>query len=308
MKRQGINGDLITKYREQNRLTQAKFATRLNKKLGESGVEATYSDKAISMWENGNRQPADINVLKAIAKTIGVSLDALCFMDEEKEAPQKEEHSDEENKKAKELLCNFINENIDTIVECRELAMYCCAETIEQDFSDINNAKEVKEFWLSVPLEPLATGDITWASQYGWDDGHDLFDEYTNGAKQISEWDFRANVLNYLLENEFYLRENYDADFAVNYVDLRFDPENHIDFYYMFLRDCLDELGLDMDEVKVDVVKSYYTDKGMLLRIRVSLRGAGINILKINCCNILDDADKWKETNKKAIEELIEIE
>lgn len=308
MRRQGINGDLITEYREKNKLTQAKFASRLNKKLSESGVDGTYSDKAISMWENGNRQPADINVLKALAKTIGVSLDELCFMNENEEETQQDSSDEDKVKEIVEYMNKFIADNQQKIFDCYALGMYNCAETINRDYSDCNNMKEVKEFWLSIPLEPLTAGDVACESQYAWDNGYEIFEEYTKGAKQVSEKEFRALVLNYLLDNAYDLKKNYDENVAVDYVDYRFEGGVHSGSYEMFLSSDLSALGIDIKDVTVYPIVEYYIDKGMLLRLGVELTGSLNSLIKILACNILENSDKWREANQKSIDELLKAE
>lgn len=308
MRKQGINGDLITEYREKNKLTQAKFASKLNKKLSENGLDATYSDKAISMWENGNRQPADIDVLKALAKTIGVSLDELCFMNDDEEEPQQDTKNEDEATAIVEYLNKFVDDNQQIIFDCYALGMYNCAKTIKIDCIDSNTIKEVKEFWLSIPFEPLAVGDVVWASHYVWDDGYELFEEYTKGAKQVSEKEFRALVLNYLLDNAYYLKNNYDENVAVDYVDYRFEGGLHSEPYGMALLSDLSALGIDIEDVTTYPIAEYYTDKGMILRLGVELTGKSNSFVKMLACNILDDSDKWTEVNKKSIEELLKTE
>ena len=64
-------GENIRNYRKKNDLTQEEFAERL-------GV--TY--QSVSRWENGNTYP-DIELLPAIAKVLGITLDELMGMTEE---------------------------------------------------------------------------------------------------------------------------------------------------------------------------------------------------------------------------------
>lgn len=314
MRKQGINGDLITEYREKNMLTQAKFASRLNKKLSESGVDGTYSDKAISMWENGNRQPADINVLKALAKTIGVSLDELCFMNENNESCsnnsccQNDDDDEDACQRFVETIYKFRNENEDRLKECIEISMYKSAMMVESNWSD-SNPNETKEFWLPVPFEPLEMGDVTWAWYYWWDGAYEWFEEHTKGAKQISEEEFKACVLNYLLNNAESLRKNYDENVAVDYVKYRFSEEAQKNFYESILFEQLSDLcGFDSNGVSVSVVGKYYTDKGMILRMRVDLRGEINSFIKLFACYPLLDDDKWREANQKSIDELLKAE
>lgn len=308
MRKQGINGDLITEYRERNKLTQAKFASRLNKQLSENGVTATYSDKAISMWENGNRQPADINVLKALAKTIGVSLDELCFMNEVEEEVQKDTINKDQTTAMVEYLNKFVEDNQQIIFDCYALGMYNCAETIKTECIDVNTIKVVKEFWLSIPFEPLAVDDVVWASHYVWDDGYELFEEYTKGANQVSEQEFRALVLNYLLDNANDLKKNYDENFAVDYVDYRFEGGLHSEPYEKVLSSDLSALGIDVEDVKTYPIADYYTDKGLILRVGVEVTGKSISFVKMLAGNILENSDKWTQANKKSIEELLKTE
>lgn len=307
MRKQGIDGDLITKYREKNKLTQAKFAVRLNKKLSENGIDSNYSDKAISMWENGNRKPADINVLKALAKIIGVSLDELCLMNDEdkNEITQQDSSSDIKEEKLLDYVNDFINTNQQEILDCKALGMYNCAKTKERVCVDGNNIKEVKEFWLSIPLEPLSNGDVAWASQYMWYDGYALFEEYTKGAKQVSEKEFKVLILNYLLDNAQNLKENYDENVAVDYVNYRFEGGIHRDYYDMFLSDELSSLKIDVNDVDVYPIQDFYTNKGLLLKMGVEITGKASSLIKILACNVLDDSDKWTELNQKSIEELL---
>ena len=56
--------------RKANKLTQAELAEKLN-----------YSDKSVSKWERGEAMP-DVEVLVAIARLFGVSLDYLVSADE----------------------------------------------------------------------------------------------------------------------------------------------------------------------------------------------------------------------------------
>ena len=73
-----FNGNYITEYREKNNLTQAKFAAKFNAYLKEHGMEGDYSNKSVSMWENGNREPQNLDITKLLAEFIGVSVDTIC--------------------------------------------------------------------------------------------------------------------------------------------------------------------------------------------------------------------------------------
>lgn len=77
-----INGNIITEFREKNNLTQDKFARNFNSFLNQKGIKANYTNKTISMWENGNREPKDIQTFKALADFLEVSVETLCTYDE----------------------------------------------------------------------------------------------------------------------------------------------------------------------------------------------------------------------------------
>lgn len=328
MKRQGINGDLITKYREQNRLTQAKFATRLNKKLGESGVEATYSDKAISMWENGNRQPADINVIKAIAELLEVTLDELCgnvcaCNDDEKHKRKNMESNMMSIDEVRGLIPDFLKDDLDCT-----LAMFNAGKLIDSKAETIENSNdilmtEIREFWLAITLNPLAE-DIVFGQMYYWDNGVEEFEKYTKGAKIVDEREFKLLIYdnaqyvslfrgdhsfhNFYGEeyDEEYVKKYKDAIVRKEYVEDRFDIDVQItEVMNDFICALEDTYGsYNFENLECNSKNVYYTDKGMIIRMSASITLSRNDFLKMRLDHSFED-DKWQKINEKTIDELL---
>lgn len=73
-----MNGNTFRNYRKQKNWSQEKFAKKLNDYLKAHGVKnAKYNDRTISQWENGERDPKDIQIAYHIAQFMGISLDEL---------------------------------------------------------------------------------------------------------------------------------------------------------------------------------------------------------------------------------------
>jgi transcriptional regulator with XRE-family HTH domain len=73
-----MNGNTFRNFRKQKNWSQEKFAKKLNEYLITNGIkDAKYNDRTISQWENGERDPKDIQTAYCIAQFMGISLDEL---------------------------------------------------------------------------------------------------------------------------------------------------------------------------------------------------------------------------------------
>lgn len=333
MRRQGINGDLITKYREENKLTQAKFASRLNKKLNENGVEATYSDKAISMWENGNRQPADINVLKALADMLNVSLDELCGKEFEENALSQNSNDNDINYFDKisidevgHLLCI---DNDDVEIDY-DLSMFNSGKLIarkeeKKSGTDKEFVRETREFWLAITLEPLAT-DIVFSRTYYWDNGIELFEKYTKGAHIIDKEEFDLYIYeniptdyfgspvvkihemhSYTINDEKYLEKHKKGYIVRDYIHKRFDIDIQMDELMEDMNCALyDGYGQEAyyEPNSEDV---YYTDKGIIIKVNADIVISKSDFIRLRFEHAFK-REEWEKINQKSIDELLKAE
>lgn len=272
MDRKSFDGDLITRYRDKENITQSKFAKRLNDRLKEKGVEGKkYRDTTISMWENGNREPQNLAVIKVIANMIGVSLDELCcnvsnekgeieamekepkkktgidiFIEEIKQVVRKEEYSNE--------IALFMSGIVlpDSFYENFE----CCFDTL------------TSEFWMFQPFEISDYDDISHLCSY--EQGIDSINEFLD-AKLIDEKEFNSIMCDKIIEQMIW--HKWSADNLYDYLYNRFD-EGALSYFDCFLPNDLDEIYGDMIEFKwkpLEVLSKHYTTNGVLFRVRQTI-------------------------------------
>lgn len=255
-----INGNLITEYRENAGLTQAKFAEKFNEYLRAKNIENTdYSNKTISAWENGNREPKDIQTSKALAEFIGVSMDVLCG--------------------AENIECTVACDNSENIANEKESKTYFnfnyedFKEHLNLDMSGFFFGEEVcvnpdkwrqeREFWVIVPYDP---SDYQIIATIIYD--KEMIDIANDGG--IIE---KANVDEFLVDVLF-------ENIKEGNIDRISDVESFIsavstknDFLLFCLGvefdACFKILGVEnCADIYFDVLEGYITEFGTIQRIR----------------------------------------
>lgn len=245
-----FNGNYITEYREKNNLTQAKFADKFNAYLKEHGIDGTYSNKAISMWENGNREPQNLDVTKALAEFIGVSIEALCNTAETVSVCFRRTYRNPENK--------FFSD---------ELKEFVFGVT---KFFDNENIKS--SFWTFVPIDINLLSDFDpGALDLDYESVFDIKRELKD-AKIINQYELNDYLCDYVIENKSFIK---DGQMLSRFLFNRFNPESLREIYETFLYDdannYADEYGYNV-EISIDckVIDAIYTTAGLLIRIETS--------------------------------------
>lgn len=307
MDRKSFDGDLITRYRDKEKLTQSKFAKRLNDRLKEKGFEGKkYRDTTISMWENGNREPQNLAVIKVIANMIGVSLDELCcnvsnekggievmekeptkktgidiFIEEIKQVRRKEEYSNE--------IALFMSGIVlpDSFYENFE----CCFDTL------------TSEFWMFQPIEVYET-DEEWNALHIYEEGIDAMMDEFEGTELVTEQEFRGLMCDNIVEQmkEF----KWDSERLYDYLYYRFN-ESTLSYFDCFLPNDLDEIYGDIIDFKwkpLEVLSKHYTTNGVLFRVRetISCNAELFKQLFVDYTNVI--IGDVASINQKTIEKL----
>lgn len=272
MDRKSFDGDLITRYRDKENITQSKFAKRLNDRLKEKGVEGKkYRDTTISMWENGNREPQNLAVIKVIANMIGVSLDELCCNVSNEKGEIEAMEKESKKKTGKDIFIGEIKQVVRKEEYSNEIALFmsgivlpdsfyknfeCCFDTL------------TSEFWMFQPFEISDYDDISHLCSY--EQGIDSINEFSD-AKLIDEKEFNSIMCDKIIEQMRW--HEWSADNLYDYLYNRFD-EVALSYFDCFLPNDLDEIYGDMIEFKwkpLEVLSKHYTTNGVLFRVRQTI-------------------------------------
>lgn len=246
-----FNGNYITEYRAKNKLTQMKFAAKFNAYLKECGIESTYKDKAISMWENGNREPQNIDIVKALADFIGVSVENLCGGD-----------------CGCETSLKFGRKKHDDIDSSSEIESILFGDNTENDDGTITS-----RFWEFIPIEYCYEKSNDLACFEPWSRRAIDIIGYTCETKELDTYSFRSCVCDYVYENMDGIKSSEDL---MRYLFDRFDDEHICEMYSCFLDTDISAYESDArlphsftikDCVAID---KHYTTKGLLVRIETT--------------------------------------
>lgn len=314
MIKQGINGDLITSFRKKQKLTQAKFAEKLNQKLKDAGIDASYTDKAISMWENGNRQPADINVLRGIAELLEISLDKLCGFENNSKDNTAKNRKVEIDAELYERLLDLSVDNIDNADFF--ISVFNSGALIKEEIIDDNvegkTIKQVREFWRfrAIAIDEAEYGQVV-------DDSEIMDMGYIRRnavqANVISEYEFYGLAYDYLMRHGEELSskldtyetiENVDGEtvtaFAQGYIN-RFDIDFQLGFYDLVL---FDDMMYDSIVKDVSIKEYYYTNKGLFMKYRVEVTGDKYLFDEMYFENRFADSLEWEKFHAQSFDEL----
>lgn len=272
MDRKSFDGDLITRYRDKENITQSKFAKRLNDRLKEKGVEGKkYRDTTISMWENGNREPQNLAVIKVIANMIGVSLDELCCNVSNEKGEIEAMEKEPKKKTGIDIFIEEIKQVVRKEEYSNEIALFMSGivlpdsfyENIECCFDTLTS-----EFWMFQPFEISDYDDISHLCSY--EQGIDSINEFSD-AKLIDEKEFNSIMCDKIIEQMRW--HEWSADNLYDYLYNRFD-EGALSYFDCFLSNDLDEIYGDMIEFKwkpLEVLSKHYTTNGVLFRVRQTI-------------------------------------
>lgn len=315
MKTRSFNGNLITEYRDNNKITQSKFAKILNDKLEEMNKCGNYTNKAISSWENEGRQPRDLIVVKVLSQILGVSIDELCLNDVNRTSEKIANNTKESSCLVTDEESQVDNLEIGDRNLSFEIAQFFAGETISTNA--LNNAKRlqygdileiVKEFWIFQPIA-VENDDSDYARPMVYYYGDDQPYLLSKGSKKINKYEFEQSVCEYALNNLNMFRDPYDLS---TYVYDRFSTYSATEIFDVFFSDDLHALYKDVTDVNkisssVEAVGCYYTDKGMLVRARASLKCPVEAILFLaEDYGFISDHKELTEFNKTKFEDLFE--
>lgn len=307
MEIKSFDGDLITRYRDKENITQSKFAKRLNDRLKEKGVEGKkYRDTTISMWENGNREPQNLAVIKVIANMIGVSLDELCC---NVSIDKKEnEVMEKENKKQNGRDC-FIKELAQMKRKgeySNEIALFMSGIVLPDSFYENFECcfdTLTSEFWMFQPIE-VCEEDEDWNALHIYEKGLDAMMNECEGTELVTEEEFQGLMCDNILEQmkEF----KWDSERLYGYLYYRFD-EGALSYFDCFLPNDLDEIYGDMIEFKwkpLEVLSKHYTTNGVLFRVRqtISCNAEFFKQLFVDYAKVM--VGDVASINQKTVEEL----
>lgn len=285
-----FNGNYITEYRAKNGLTQAKFAAKFNAYLKEHGIESTYSNKGISMWENGNREPQNIDIVKALASFIDVSVENLCSGDN-----------------GCEMSANIERKKNDDMNYSSEIESVLFGDNSENKDGTITS-----RFWEFIPIEYTYDESDDPAYFEPWSRCADDIINYTRDAKELDEYAFRSYLCDYVYENS---DEINSGEELMRYMFDRFDTEHICEMYSCFLADDVAsyEYGAGLPQsftIKdCDVIDKHYTSKGMLVRIQttISMNRSAYNQMYRDYCELVGhkQVTNLVSENKAALKDLI---
>lgn len=318
MRLDDFNGECITRYREQHKMTQQKFAKKYNEKMKEAGLKSNYRDTSISMWENGNRSPQGISELKVLANMLGVSLDELCknvspVRNDESLAQGKsqekshEEHCDE-NQQNQSLSVSVTEKEREFSFE---IAMFVAGDLKLERVDDAQNVNEktpitvASEYWTFQPLEidvENSNGDEGNIHLY---EHHDLIaiKKAVESAQLVDEKTFRQLMCEYIASNTDVFAGK--SDWVEAYIDWRF-TDYALGYSECFLPEDLEENFGDISDFEVSgkVIAKYYTTKGVLFRYRCAV-DMNLNAYAQILFDYADEIDNdVRKFNKTKVEEL----
>ena len=305
MEIKSFDGDLITRYRGQERLTQRKFAKRLNDRLKEKGIkDKEYSGTTISMWENGNREPQNLAVIKVIANMIGVSLDELCC----NVSIDKKENKVMEKETEKDVLLEDLIKVQPRKEHSKEIAVFASGIILPDNF--INNWGEehldslTSEFWMFQPIE-VCEEDEEWTSLFIYEKGVDAMMRECEGAELVTKEEFQGLMCDNILEQmkEF----EWDSERLYDYLYYRFG-DCALSLFECFLSDRLSEIYGDMVDFKfqpLEILSKHYTTNGVLFRVRQTI-SCNIELFKQLVTDYSSEIIGTAAFNRMTIEEIFD--
>lgn len=271
--KKSFNGNCITEFRDKNHMTQAKFAIKFNAYLSEKGIGGNYSNKSISMWENGNREPQNLDIIKALADFLGVSIDEICNNNEMKEPPDRYIRQQPDcDMWFSEQIEEFVFGNVQRID----------AETI------------TSSFWQFVSVEYF---DLESYIPMSYRNSPSCFDMMAKCVEDITERlkdaeivdinTFRCFLCDYVLSVSGNIIDGNDL---YEYLFVRFDKEYLRQQYECFLSCDLDsyteDRGIDKIDIENRLLNAIYTSKGLLVQLETTahISQENFNMLYRECC------------------------
>lgn len=246
-----FNGNYITEYREKNHLTQAKFVTKFNAYLKEHGIEGDYSNKSISMWENGNREPQNLDIIKLLADFIGVSVDTICNGVHIETTKSFREYPD-----------------VNDIVSSWEINEFVFGDIERKDRETI-----VSSFWQFVPIYFDFKNDNNPGYFELWAHSAEDITNALEDACEIEKFYFKQYLCAFALDSASDIESGYVLS---EYLFDRFSIEHLVDMYDCFLGCDLEEYTkkheIDKIEFNSECVEEKYTSEGLLLRIETTAK------------------------------------
>ena len=244
-----FNGNYITEYREKNHLTQAKFVAKFNAYLKEHGIE--YSNKSISMWENGNREPQNLDIIKLLADFIGVSVDTICNGVHIETTKSFREYPD-----------------VNDIVSSWEINEFVFGDIERKDRETI-----VSSFWQFVPVYFDFRNDNNPGYFELWAHSAEDITSALEDACKIDKLEFNQYLCEFVLNSVSDIESGYVLS---EYLFDRFNIEHLIDMFECFLgcdlADYAEKHEIDKIDFDSKCVEEIYTSEGLLLRIETTAR------------------------------------
>lgn len=279
-----FNGNYITEYREKNNLTQAKFAAKFNAYLKEHGMEGDYSNKSVSMWENGNREPQNLDITKLLAEFIGVSVDTICNGVHIETTKQVREYPD-----------------VNDIVSSWEIDEFVFGDIERKDRETI-----VSSFWQFVPIYFNFKDDDTPGYFELWAHSSEDITRALEDACEIDELYFNQYLCDFVLNSASDIENGYVLS---EYLFYRFNIDHLVDMYGSFLAcDLLayvKEHELDEIDFHSECVEKIYTSEGLLLKIETTAKISQeiFDMMYREYCeqNGLENASALASKNKKPL-------
>ncbi len=259
-------GDNIRDYRKKNDLTQEEFALRL-------GV----SYQSVSRWENGNFYP-DIELIPAIAETLGVTVDTLFGIPEDQKEKSAEAafdnlrreciKSDYDADKIVELIRDIRRNYMDSASAWRP---WC--EGNGRTLSDPKILPEVRlladDYFKRHPMDPQAIRTMAGVE----DEEHlqSFLDKYTtpwdcsSRALLFDRYQLRGNAEKFDEERRYQLFKAFDKLLCPRYF-LKFNaPQETRDAADIFMANMLDVIRSDAKDDSPDMWVDDRIDKGIIL-------------------------------------------
>ena len=246
-----FNGNYITEYREKNHLTQAKFVAKFNAYLKEHGIDGGYSNKSISMWENGNREPQNLDIIKLLADFIGVSVDTICNGVHIETVKSFREYPD-----------------VNDIVSSWEIDEFVFGDIERKDRETI-----VSSFWQFVPIYFDFENDDNPGYFELWAHSSEDITNALEDACKIDKLEFNQYLCEFVLNSVSDIESGYVLS---EYLIDRFNIDHLIDMFECFLGCDLADYAKKHEIDKIDFdskcVEEIYTSEGLLLRIETTAK------------------------------------